>query len=384
MPHSLDCPHCAKEGPALRAMSDAVLAIAGELSMEGALKRIVDVARDLVDARYAALGVPDGHGGFAQFITSGLTDEEIAAIGPLPRSHGLLDALLRDPEPYRWGDVQTDSRYQGWPDTHPDMHSLLGVPIVARGDIIAAFYLTDKEGSPEFSDEDQHLIELLAAHAAITIENARLYERSRELSVVEERNRLARDLHDSVSQTLFSANLVAEAAVTLIDRDPAQAKVQVAKLQDLVQGAVGEMRSLVFELRSADIDTDGLAPTLQKHIDVVRRVYHTKIELEVSGERRFNAALEQELFRIAQEALNNCLKHAQAEQISLSLDMTNERVALTVRDDGAGFDPSDPRLRSKRLGLTSMRERAESIGATLRIESAPGAGTVVMVEVPLG
>ena len=165
-------------------MSDAVLAIAAELVGRAVLQRLVDAARELAGARYAALGVPDGEGGFERFITSGMSDELIAAMGPLPRTHGLLGAMLESPEPVPH-------------DRHPPrpalprlvaarrtrtMRSFLGVPIVARGGIIGAFYLTDKVGAAEFGDDDQRLIEMLAAHAAVAIENARLYERSRELS----------------------------------------------------------------------------------------------------------------------------------------------------------------------------------------------------------
>lgn len=380
MGDQIDCPHCGSGSPALKAMSDAVLAITAELSVEPILQKIVHAARELVDARYAALGVPDGRGGFAQFLTSGLSDEEIAAIGPLPRTHGLLDAMLQDPTPYCTTDIQQDPRFRGWPDAHPDMVSFLGVPIVSRGAIIGAFYLTDKEGASVFSEGDQHLIEMLAAHAAIAIENARLYERSRELSVVEERNRLARELHDSVTQTLFSVTLTAEAAATLVDRDRQQAKAQIQKLQELAQHAVQEMRALIFELRSAELEEDGLVATLRKHVDVLRNVRRREIDVVIHGERRLRPELERELFRIAQEALNNALRHSDAERICVELVMPDGCVSLTVRDDGVGFDPADARLRSKRLGLTSMEERAHAIGGRLRIDSRPDGGTCISLE----
>ncbi|MCH7812015.1 MAG: GAF domain-containing sensor histidine kinase [Chloroflexi bacterium] len=365
-------------------MTGAVMTMTEELAVEPILAKLVHAARELVNARYAALGVPDGAGGFAQFIMSGITDEEIEAIGPLPRQHGLLAAILEEPAPYRSADVQSDPRYQGWPDAHPDMHSLLGVPIISKGQIIAAFWLTDKEGAAEFTEADQQLIELLAAHAAIALENARLFERSRELSVVEERNRLARELHDSVAQTLFSTVLTAEAAATLIDRDAGRAKEQLRKLQELTRDAVQEMRSLIFELRPAELEADGLVPTLRKHVEVVSRVYHANVEVQVTGERRLQEKVERELFRIAQEALNNALKHSQAETIRVELKMNRKRVRLTVSDDGVGFEPADARMRSKRLGLTSMQERAEAVGGSLEIESCPGEGTKIRLELPVG
>jgi signal transduction histidine kinase len=362
-------------------MSEAVLAISAELTVDAVLQKMVDAARELVQARYAALGIPDGEGGFDQFITSGMTDAQIAAIGPLPRTHGLLGAMLEDPHPFRSDDIKRDPRFAGWPYAHPEMASFLGVPIVSKGQIIGAFYLTDKHHHESFSEDDTRLIEMLAAHAAVAIENARLFERSRELSVVEERNRLARDLHDSVTQTLFSVVLNAEAALTMLCRDPAQMQPQLEKVRDLARDALQEMRSLIFELRPAELEADGLVATLRKHIDVLQRVRRMDITLAVRGERRLAPDVEQGLFRIAQEALNNALKHARAKHIAVELDL-NEGARLSVRDDGAGFDPSSPVARSKRLGLTSMRERAEAIDAALTIDSGPGAGTRVHIEVP--
>ena len=369
---------------AMHAISNAILEISGELSWDAALQKMVDAARELAGARYAALGIPDDDGGFEEFITSGMSDAQIAAIGPLPRTHGMLGAMLQDPAPYRTPDIKQDRRFIGWPPAHPMMSTFLGVPIVTNGCVVAAFYLTDKLDAPGFTMEDQHLISMLAAHAAIAIENVRLFERSRELSVIEERNRLARDLHDSVTQTIFSVVLTSEAAATLLERDPAGAKAQLAKLQELARDALQEMRSLVFELRPAELAADGLVATLRKHIDVVRRVRHARIELRVKGERRLPAASESELFRIAQEALNNALKHARADSIEISLDLAGGRARLAVRDDGVGFDPKSPAVRSKRLGLTSMRERTEGLGGSFSVESRPGGGTTIRAEVPLG
>jgi GAF domain-containing protein len=157
----------------LRAMSDAVLAMAAQPGVERVLRKLVDSARELVDARYAALGIPDDQGeGFAEFIYAGMTDELVAKIGPLPRQHGLLAAMLSETQPYRSPDIREDPRFQWWPDAHPRMSSFLGVPIVSKAKVIAAFYLTDKMGAKEFSKADQQTIEMLAAHAAVAIENA--------------------------------------------------------------------------------------------------------------------------------------------------------------------------------------------------------------------
>jgi signal transduction histidine kinase len=369
--------------PAFRAISDAVLAITADLSVETVLQRLVDSARELAQARYAALGVPDGTGSFARFLTSGMSDALIEALGPLPRTHGLLGAMLESAEPYRTADIQLDPRFTGWwPKGHPDMHTFLGVPIVAREGVIGAFYLTDKVGAPEFSEDDRRLIEVLAAHASIAIENARLYERSRELSVVEERNRLARDLHDAVVQRLFGVVLTAEAAATLLDRDPAAAREQLAKVQELAREAMAELRSLVFELRPPELEREGLPSALRKHVEVLRRVRGRAITFRATGEHLPRPELDREVFRIAQEALNNALSHSGAEHIDVQLETVGSRLRLTVADDGTGFDPGSAALRSRRLGLTSMEERARAAGGTLEIRSAQDEGTAITLEAP--
>jgi signal transduction histidine kinase len=372
----------AQDGRAFDALSDVLLAVASERSVASILQKLVHAARELAGARYSALGVPDGEGGFAQFITSGMSEKLIAAMGPLPRTHGLLGAMLESERPYRTQDIHDDPRFKGWwPRQHPDMHSFLGVPIVARSGVIGAFYLTEKLGMPEFDEDDEKVIVMLAAHAAITIENARLYERSRELSIVEERNRLARELHDSVSQKLFGLVLSAESAATLLDRDGEDARAELERLRDLAQEAMDELRSLVFELRPPNLESEGLAAALRKHVDVLRRVYRREIGVEVTGRPARAPELEREVFRIAQEALQNALRHADATRLEVDLVAVDGRLRLTVRDDGVGFDPQASGIRSRRLGLTSMEERAEAIGGTLAIESRVGEGTTVRLEV---
>jgi signal transduction histidine kinase len=370
--------------PALRAVSDAVLAVTAERSVEEVLQQLVHRARELAGARYAALGTPDGDGGFSRFLVSGMSDGLVASLGPLPRTHGLLGAMLTSSEPFRTADLHADPRFRGWwPDGHPDMRSFLGVPIVAPEGVIGAFYLTHKEGADAFADADEELIGLLAAHAAIAITNARLYERSRELSIVSERNRLALELHDAVSQKLFSVVLTAEAAGTLLDRDAAAARTQMTRVQQLAQEALDELRSLLLELRPPDLVRDGLPGALRKHVEVLGRLHDVDIDLQVEGEVSEGAA-DGDVLRIAQEALQNAVRHAGARHVAVRLADGGGRLVLEVADDGAGFDPADPELRARRLGLTSMEERAHRLGGRLDIRSAPGAGTTVRLEAARG
>src|ERR1700754_993505 len=289
------------DSTAFRALSDVVLALAGEHEVEPVLQKPVHSARELGGAKYAALGIPDGEGAFASFITSGMSDELIEARGPLPRTHGMLGAMLEGAEPHRTDDITADPRFRGWwPRAHPQMRSFLGVPIVARGEIIGALYLTEKEDGSLFSSEDQKLIALLAAHAAIAIENARLHERSRELSIIEERNRLARELHDNVTQRLFGVALAAESASTLLERDRDAAAGEMARVGELARAAMEELRAVVFELRPGSLEAEGLATVLRKHVDVLRRVSGQRIDLRVGELPRLASGPATQVLRIAQ------------------------------------------------------------------------------------
>ena len=364
--------------PALRAVSDAVLAVASQLSVDEVLQRLVDRARELAGARYAALGIPDGDGGFAKFLVAGMSDPLIASLGPLPRTHGMLGAMLTGPVPYRSDDIRGDPRFRGWwPRGHPDMRSFLGVPILARNRVIGAFYLTEKEAASCFEDSDQELIELLAAHAAIAITNARLYEQSRELSIVSERNRLALELHDVVSQKLFSLMLTAETVGAQIDSDPAAARKAAQRVRDLAREALDELRSLILGLRPPELERDGLAEALRKDLELLGRAHGVAIELvsrpplpAPDPPRDFA------ILRIAHEATQNALRHAGASRIVVRL----HAAGVEVTDDGCGFEPAQAELRARHLGLTSMEERARELGGRLEIESRPGRGTTVALK----
>ena len=372
--------------PALKAVSHAVLAVASELSVDEVLQRLVDAARELAGARYAALGIPDGSGGFRRFLVAGMSDQLVAAMGPLPRTHGMLGAMLKSDGAYLTDDIHRDPRFRGWwPREHPDMRSFLGVPIIARDAVIGAFYLTEKEGAAGFDDDDRQLIELLASHAAIAITNARLYERSRELSILSERNRLALELHDAVSQKLFSLNLAAESAATLLDRSPDEARAQIARVRDLARESLAELRSLILGLRPADLERDGLAGALRQEALMLQQVHGITVRLDLDGEEHAgNDARDAEILRIAGEALHNAVRHAGADTVNVTLSCggPDQPLSVEVSDDGCGFDPTDPDLRSHHLGLTSMEERARGLGGELDVRSAPGAGTVVLLKVP--
>ncbi|MDV9178099.1 GAF domain-containing sensor histidine kinase [Streptomyces sp. W16] len=379
------------QGPrsGLAAVSSALLAMSRHLEVRDVLKTIVASARELLDAQYAALGVPDDHGGFAQFVVDGVSDAQWKAIGPLPRQHGILAAMLHEAKAERLADVRKDPRFEGWPAAHPDMSDFLGLPIRDDDEVIGALFLANKncpkrDGSCGFTEEDEELLSILAQHAAIALTNARLYERSRELTIVEERSRLAHELHDAVAQKLFSLRLTAQAAATLVDRDPSRAKGELQQVAALAAEAADELRAAVVELRPAALDEDGLSATLRTQIQVLDRAHTARVTFTGRGFRALPAAQEEAMLRVAQEALHNALRHSGADHVAVTLERSGCGAVLRITDDGRGFEPQSIRRAGRHLGLVSMRDRTNGVGGTLTVESAPGKGTTIEMEVPGG
>ncbi|MGD1218312.1 GAF domain-containing sensor histidine kinase [Streptomyces krungchingensis] len=390
------------QGPrsGLSAVSSALLAMSRHLEVRDVLKTIVASARELLDAQYAALGVPDDHGGFAQFVVDGVSDAQWKAIGPLPRQHGILAAMLHEARPERLADVRKDPRFEGWPSAHPNMSDFLGLPIRDGDEVIGALFLANKvrpsagrgqdvpapraSGGCGFTEDDEELLTILAQHAAIALTNARLYERSRELTIAEERSRLAHELHDAVSQKLFSLRLTAQAAAALVDRDPSRAKGELQQVAALAAEAADELRAAVVELRPTALDEDGLVATLRNQIQVLDRAHSARVAFSSRGVRALPAAQEEALLRVAQEALHNALRHSGAARVDVTLEKHGPGAVLRVTDDGSGFEPAAIRSAGRHLGLVSMRDRASGVGGNLTVESAPGKGTTIEMEVPGG
>jgi signal transduction histidine kinase len=368
----------------LEQLSAAVLAVARHRSVHEVLQTIVATARRLLDAEYAALGVPDDAGGFAEFVVDGVSDEQWEAIGPLPRQHGILAAMLHEAKPQRLPDVRADPRFGWWPDAHPVLVDLLGMPVTDGTEVLGALYLANHRGGGGFSEADERLLGVLAAHAAIALTNARLYEQARELALAEERTRIAQELHDAVAQKLFSARLTAETAATLVDAEPARARAELAEVARLAAESGAELRGIVSALRPAELASDGLVGTLRSRVALLDRVHAAEVSMSAgSGLPPLPPDIEETLLRVAEEALHNALRHAAAGTVRVSLSATLDGlVTLSVTDDGSGFDIDvPPRAAARRLGLASMRERARAAGGTLSVLSAPGRGTTVRVTV---
>ncbi|HUC27523.1 MAG TPA: GAF domain-containing sensor histidine kinase [Streptosporangiaceae bacterium] len=358
-------------------VSQVVLAVASQLSVRAVLQMIVRSARSLAGARYAALGVPGEGGTFAEFVVDGLTAREQAAIGPLPRQHGMLAVMLREGKPLRLADIRTDPRFWGWPAAHPELTDVLGVPITHGDQILGFIFAACKTEPGGFTDRDERLVSLFAAHAAIALTNARLYERGRELSVLRERARLARDLHDAVSQKLFSVRAKARASAVLVHRDPGRAIEEIDSIAALAGEAHAELRAIIDGLAPPELAAGGLAGSVRGYATLARRTYGRDVLIRVDDLPDLDPARQTAVYRIAQEAIGNALRHS-GGAVSVCLSRRQRSVVLEVSDAGRGFDVSAPQ---QGLGLASMRERAASVGGRLKITSVPGTGTKVRLTV---
>ena len=264
---------------------------------------------------------------------------------------------------------------------------VVSTPLMAKGKTVGAIDL-GSQTLRSITPEELSLLAAIGHQIGVAVENARLYEQAQELAVVEERGRLARDLHDAVTQTLFSASLIAEALPTLWENDQDEGRRLLAEMRRLSRGALAEMRTLLLELRPAAVVEASLGDLLRQLAEAVTGRKDVSVTVSVEGQCALPTDVHVALYRIAQEALNNVVKHAHASQVMVGLRCTSslptgvgeeqqETVELHVSDDGRGFDPSS--ISPDHLGLGIMRERAQVIGATLEIESRPGHGTQVMV-----
>ncbi len=380
-------PAAGSQDDVLQQVSEVVLAVAAQRSARDVLQMIVRSARSLVNARYAALGVPDDQGSFAEFVVDGISERQQKAIGPIPRQHGLLGVLLREGKPLRSDDIRADPRFEWWPPAHPDMSDFLGVPIRDDSDVLGIIFAACKRDPGGFTERDEQLLALFASHAAIALTNARLYERGRELSVLEERARLARELHDAVSQKLFSIRAKARAAGVLVRRDPDRAVAEIESVTALAGQAHAELRAVIDGLAPPDLAAGGLAGSLRSYAVLAGRTYGVEVRFQATPLPALGAQRETVIYRVAQEALHNALRHSGATVVCVSLAARRRRVILEVSDHGRGFAPGDPPPTSPYpssggLGLASMRERAASAGGTLTVRSAPGEGTLVRLELP--
>jgi signal transduction histidine kinase len=367
----------------LRNLLDAFRSIGSDLSLSHVLRNIVEAAVQVIGARYGALGVLSERGdGLSDFITVGIPPEEASAIGPLPDGHGILGLLIVDPRPLLLPVLSRHPDSFGFPAHHPPMNSFLGVPIRVRDQIFGNLYLTEKQDAEEFSEADEDLAVALAGAAGIAIENARLHARVRDLTLIEDRERIAADLHDTVIQRLFATGLGLQGTLRAVSDPDAAARIETAVTE--LDETIRQVRTTIFALRS---------PTASGHslrAQILGLATEAGISLGFEPHLRLDGPLDHavrddiigHLLAVLSEALSNVVRHANATRVDISVVVADGYLDAQVRDNGIG---PDRHSRPGGRGLTNLAQRAEAQGGTATLAPAPtGVGSLLTWRVPLG
>lgn len=360
-------------------LAEVAEALAGDLDLDSVLQRITDSAAHATGAAYAALGVIGPDETISRFITHGVDEATIGAIGHYPRGEGLLGLLIRDPQILRLDDLRTHPASSGFPPQHPPMTSFLGGPIRSGGEVFGNLYLTDKPGG--FDETDEAILRVLSAQAGAAIDNTRLSTQLRQLAVHEERDRISRELHDGVIQTLFSIGMGLESARALVGVDPPRVAERLEGAIESVDTAIRDLRGAIYQLRLQQAATHGLTNGLvelaREHESNART--RPRLDLASGIDTQVPATAVAEVLAVVREALTNVAKHAPDAPVTVAAHPHDDTVQIEVADEGGGFDLASAQIGR---GLQTMRERAAALGGTLDITTAPAHGTRVQLHLP--
>ena len=364
---------------------EAGMALASELDLDGLLQRIADISREVIGARYGAVGVLGSRGELVRFVYSGIDKQLADTIGDLPVGRGVLGALIEEGTPLRLREISDHPRSYGFPDDHPPMHSFLGVPIVARDRIFGRLYLTEKQGSEGFTKDDERIALSFAAQAGVAIDNSGLIDelkaRGESLAILEERDRISRDLHDGVIQSIYSVGLSIQGAMTLIERDPDGARRRMDDVIVTLDNVVRDVRSYIFALQPKSVEERGLKRGIEELVEdlKVNALAETSVELSEAALEMIPEAARGEITQIVRGVLSNIARHARATQVSVECTVDEDRVVIRIEDDGIGFDPATVQRGD---GLTNIEERAKNIGGQFVISKRASRGTVHTLSLP--
>jgi signal transduction histidine kinase len=367
--------HKIKDPERLHALIDAILLIETDADLDGLLSRIIEAASQLVGAKYGALGVIAGDGKtLSRFITYGIDAEERAAIGDEPVGHGLLGEIIRRAAPLRIDDLSAHMNSSGFPPNHPPMHRFLGVPVMtADGHIYGNLYLTEPLDGLPFTEESEQLVEAFGRAAGLVIDQEMLRSNMRELTLAEERERLARDLHDTVIQRLFGVGLTLQIALGAVLDD--EVRNRINHVLDELDGTIHEIRTTIFEIDQDQPTGDSLQDRIGVLSHEVESRLGVKAEVKVASgiDNEIGARCAHHAVLALREILSNIVRHSHASVVQIQVDTTQNLIEVIVRDNGVGFSP---RIGAGR-GLRNLGSRARELGGDCTVDSQIGLGTMV-------
>ena len=367
--------HRISEAERLHAVIDAILTIEEDADLAHLLETIVEQAAELVGARYGALGVlaPDGTT-LSEFVTIGLSAEQRAAIGRFPVGHGILGSVITHPVPLRVAAIPDDAATVGFPANHPSMTTFLGVPVrLEGGQVFGNLYLCDRLDGQPFDDEDEALVDSFGRAAGLVIDRARLRLLAEDATLSVERQRLARDLHDTVIQRLFAVGLSLQGLSSSGLSPDVAARVDRA-IDDLDE-TIREIRSTIFAItRPGGPPTTTLRRDVLEVCDEVSSRLGLDVTVDLVGpiDQRVGHGVADTVLAVVREALTNVVRHAQATSAQVQLEVTDDALVLTVSDDGIGFDPAVERGGQ---GLANLAARAQELGGWFEVQAGPTGGT---------
>jgi two-component system, NarL family, sensor histidine kinase DevS len=364
-----------------RRLIDALLLVASELDLDAVLRTIVEAAAGLVDARYAALGVVNEAGtGLARFVYTGMTEDDRRRIGHLPEGHGILGLLITDARPIRLDDLATHPASTGFPPGHPPMRTFLGVPVRVRDAVFGNLYLSEKRGGGGFTEGDEALVVALAGAAGVAVENARLHARVAELVLVEERDRIARDLHDNVIQGLFATGLSLQGAAVRA-RELPEVATRIDAAVDELDSIIRRIRTAIFELQPVHLGGRSLRrETLDVCAEAARGLgFDPEVRFDGPVDTVATDKIAEHAVAALREMLANVARHAEASSSEVVIETAGGELSVTVTDDGSGVGD----IGAGGRGVANLRARAAALGGTVTVQSrSDRRGTVARWVVP--
>lgn len=361
---------------AVAGLVNAAASIVAQTELPDVLKQVAETARQLTGARYAALGVIGDYGSLTEFIHVGLDRKTADEIGALPTGKGVLGLLIREGETIRLDEIAAHPDSFGFPANHPPMHSFLGVPVQVGSRIFGNIYLTEKEGG--FTDHDETTVQALAIVAGAAVGTSRLRQRLDTLALTDERERIARNVHDSVVQDLFAVGLSLQALASKTEEEAFANELE--GIADRVDAAIGSLRALILDLRSDDTSKT-LRQIIEEITEELAGPFGTPVQVEVNHAGFLpSGRLLEDILAIAQEGTANALKHARASLVLLKVDQIGSNVMVSVVDDGIGFDPATER---SGMGLANIEARVRNRGGTVDMTTAPDGGTILEAVIPI-
>ncbi|MEA2488170.1 MAG: hypothetical protein QOF16_1824 [Actinomycetota bacterium] len=364
---------------------EAGLALASDLDIDSLLQRIADLARDVLAAGYAAVGVIGSDGSLTRFVYSGVDQETADAIGDLPKGVGVLGALIEEGRPLRLKDIVDHPRSSGFPAHHPPMKTFLGVPIIVRGRIFGRLYFTEKADGEDFTKDDERIALMLASQAGVAVENARLLEeireRSEELAILEERDRIAKELHDGVIQSIYSVGLSLQGATGMVHKDPDTASKRMNEAITTLDDVVRDVRSYIFALQPHLVEERGFKEAIQELArDLeINTLAEVSVLLDEAGLDAISESMRGDVIQIVREMLSNTARHSGATQVAVNCALGDGEVVIKVEDNGVGFDPATV---ARGNGLDNIEDRAKRLDGRVELLPREPKGTVQLLALP--